>query len=162
MPLLLNIRDLEHGALEFSGEVPAFELDLDGDELIHAQEPAVFELEAQLSEGAILVKGRVEMLLNCECARCLKKFQRPLCLEEWALLLPLEGEDKVSTEGDVVDLTPYLREDILLSYSQHPLCDAECRGLAQVSHGESGKGSNGSHGTGQQGSVWDELGKLKF
>jgi uncharacterized protein len=32
-------------------------------------------------------------------------------------------------ENDCVDLTPILREDILLDFPQHPLCKPDCAGL---------------------------------
>ena len=44
----------------------------------------------------------------------------------WTLHLPLEGEDKVTVENDCVDLTPFVREDILLEFPQHPLCKPDC------------------------------------
>jgi uncharacterized metal-binding protein YceD (DUF177 family) len=45
------------------------------------------------------------------------------------LHLPLEGEDKVPVDNDCVDLTPFVREDILLEFPQHPLCKPDCGGI---------------------------------
>ena len=73
--------------------------------------------------------GSLTLTLDCECVRCLKTFEHELKLTDWALHLPLEGEEKVPVENDCVDLTPFVREDILLEFPQHPLCKPDCRGL---------------------------------
>jgi uncharacterized metal-binding protein YceD (DUF177 family) len=93
--------------------------------------------------------------------RCLKPFEFELKIDPWTRHLPLEGEEKVAVSGDFVDLTPYIREDILLGFPQHPLCEAECRGLPQT---DSGKLNNATV-PGQpahEPSAWDELDKLKL
>jgi uncharacterized metal-binding protein YceD (DUF177 family) len=63
--------------------------------------------------------------------------------------------------NDCVDLTPYVREDILLAFPQHPLCDPECGGLPDASAGKtSDVGGKGK--TEAVSSAWAELNKLKF
>ena len=42
--------------------------------------------------------------------------------------MPLEGEEKANVINDLVDLTPYLREDIVLAFPQHPLCRPNAAG----------------------------------
>jgi len=74
--------------------------------------------------------------------------------------LPLEGEDRAPVVNDLVDLTPYVREDILLAFPQHPLCDPECGGLPAFA--EKAKKSRDS-GQAEPGSAaWAELNKLRF
>src|SRR5690606_24496786 len=124
MPLLVNLRHLEHKNIELKGELSPEELELDQtDELIHFTKPVKYELEAQRMERNLLVHGKVQAVLDCECARCLKPFEMNLNFNDWAVHLPLTGEDKVRIESDSVDLTPYIREDILLAFPQHPLCE---------------------------------------
>jgi uncharacterized metal-binding protein YceD (DUF177 family) len=78
-------------------------------------------------------------------------------LGDWTAHLPLEGSEKVAIHDDFVDLTPQIREDILLEFPQHPLCGADCSGLPNRSKEKkkSGEQTNGS-------SAWSELNKLKF
>ena len=57
--------------------------------------------------------------------------------------LPLEGEEEVPVINDCVDLTPYMREDILLAFPQHPLCEPDCGGL-QAQPGQSERTSGAS------------------
>jgi len=157
MPVLFNIRHLEEKTLFLKGELPAVELDLDGvDELIHLPGPLTYDLEVQKIEKGILVQGSLQLTLECECARCLKPSQHPLSLQEWACHLPLEGEDRVVLRGDFVDLTPYIREDILLALPQHPLCEPECKGLANMRKKRPGAEPEAVSDT------WAELNKLKL
>src|ERR1035438_6056404 len=128
--LKVNLRQLEDQELHLQGELPAAELDLGvNDELVRAKKPLRYDLSAELLHDAVLVTGSLALPLECECARCLKKFKTELKLTGWAAHLPLEGEDKVAVENDCVDLTPFVREDILLDFPQHPLCRPECAGL---------------------------------
>jgi uncharacterized protein len=128
--LKVNLRHLEEDGLKMTGELPVSELDLDiHDELIHVEKPLRYKLAVELLNDAVLVTGTLTLPLECECSRCLKKFATELKLKGWALHLPLEGEDKVAVENDCVDLTPWVREDILLDFPQHPLCKPDCAGL---------------------------------
>jgi len=130
MTLSVNLRHLEEHEIHLQGELPVAELDLGvNDELVHAVKPLRYDLSAELLHDAVLVTGSLALPLDCECARCLKKFTTDLKLTGWALHLPLEGEDKAAIENDCVDLTPFVREDILLDFPQHPLCRPDCAGL---------------------------------
>ena len=161
MPLVINLRHLEHKDLVLKGELPATDLELDQvDELIHAPHPLQYELEAQRIDFNLLVHGALQITLECECSRCLKPFQRELDFPAWAVHLPLEGEEKVEIVGDSVDLTPHIREDILLAFPQHPLCESECGGLKNQP--AIGVNSNGTDQTNETSSAWAELNKLKL
>jgi uncharacterized metal-binding protein YceD (DUF177 family) len=74
-------------------------------------------------------------------------------------MLELDGPDPVKVQNDVVDLTPYVREDIFLAFPQHPLCDPECRGL--VSEPPTGVESRSGVGP-SMASAWAALDKLKL
>jgi len=162
MPLRFNIRHLEHKNLTLDGELPASELGLDQiDELIHVMLPVRHQLEVERHERSILVHGALKLTLQCECVRCLKSFEHRLDLMQWTCLLPLDGEDKVLISNDCVDLTPYLREDILLAFPQHPLCEPECRGLPAAPQTNVKPSSGVSRSDGVS-SAWAELNKLKL
>ncbi|WP_300422138.1 YceD family protein, partial [uncultured Hyphomonas sp.] len=76
-----------------------------------------------------LVRGALNIDFACDCARCLEPFTYTLELAEWTCVLPLKGPDAVETKGEYLDLTPWVREDILLGLPQHPLCGSACQGL---------------------------------
>ncbi len=162
MPLKINLRHLEARTQRLTGELPVQELDLDiRDETIQTKRPLIYNLEAEQVEDGILLQGSLRLILDCECVRCLKPFQHTLKLDAWACLLPLTGDEPVPVVNDCVDLTPYLREDILLELPQHPLCNSECRGLPKKPVGKKKKSGaiNQSEGNLR---AWSELNKLKF
>ena len=162
MSLQVNLRRLENGAVRLHGQLPASELDLDGiDEMIRARQPLAYDLEVQKLENGILAQGRLELTLDCECVRCLKSFEHRLELRDWACHLVLEGEDRVEVANDCVDLTPQVREDMLLEFPQHPLCKPDCGGLPQ-SKVRKKKNTGGAGQTKEIVSAWSELNKLKL
>ncbi len=158
--LSVNLRHLEAHNLELQGTLSVEELDLQPlDEVIQTGEPLTYDLEVQRLEDALLVEGKLSLPLQCSCVRCLKPVRHLVEIKEWTCHIPLKGEEKVEINNDCIDLTPYIREDILLEFPQHPLCDPECGGLP----GKSGKPTNTSSGQNEPGSsAWAELNKLKF
>lgn len=162
MPLSVNLRHLEAHEIKLQGELPVEELDLGvEDDMCHAEKPLVYDLEVEHMEKSLLVQGRLQLTLKCECVRCLKAFDYQLDLPHWTRLLLLEGEEKTPVDNDCVDLTPYVREDILLEFPQHPLCEAECRGLPASNTGKA-KNDTKPGEPGEKSSAWSELDKLKF
>ena len=161
MPITVNLRHLEARNKRLEGELPVSELDLDTrDELIQARQALEYDLEVQKLEDGLLVQGKLRLVLDCECARCLKPIEYPIKLEPWTVHLALEGEEKVQIVNDVVDLTPTIREDILLEFPQHPLCDPGCVGLPNSLTSKKKKSGSGRAEGGS--SAWSELNKLKF
>jgi uncharacterized protein len=159
MPLLFNLRHLETKNLELAGEIDLEELDLRlSDELIHPGGKLAYELEIQKLDDGVLVQGTLKVPLISDCARCLKPFKNDIELEDWACHLTFEGEDATPISNDCVDLTPLIREDILLSVPQHPLCEPECRGLVSPRKDLKSGGAQES----QTSSAWAELNKLKL
>ncbi len=161
MPLVVNLCHLEEESLRLTGELSVQELDLDPkDEVIQLGAPLRYELELQKLEDGLLVQGSLRLTLQCQCVRCLKPFQFQLDLDPWTTLIPFEGEDCLVAINDCADLTPYVREDILLGFPRHPLCSLECRGLPKTSIGKVKTSSASPSGAGSQ--AWAELNKLKL
>jgi uncharacterized protein len=161
MPLLINMRHLEAHNLTLEGKLQVEELDMDtGDEVERVEQPLTYHLEAQLIEGGLLVQGSLRLPLACQCVRCLKPFTLNVVVEDWTRHFMLEGEEAIPVVNDCVDLTPYVREDMLLEFPQHPLCSPDCGGLPSTFIGQA---QNTSQGQPVEGSpAWDELNKLKF
>jgi uncharacterized protein len=161
MPLKINIRHLEEKDLHLQGKLPAPELDLDeADELVRARLPLNYDVTVHQAGQDVLVSGRLETALDCECARCLKPFRFRVRIADWLLHLPAEGPEKPVVQDDAVDLTPYLREAILLEFPQHPLCDGACAGLPRRANANSPKQDGSTPAP--EASAWAELNKLKF
>ncbi len=160
MPLLVNLRHLERNDLKLVGELPVADLDIDTkDEMIQLDKPLKHNIEVQQMDEGLLLRGRLVLPLKCQCVRCLKSFVFKVDLRDWSCLIPLSGEEAAPQDGDTVDLTPFLREDILLELPQHPLCKPDCGGLKKPAAGKSKKrGANDA----ETSSVWAELDKIKF
>jgi uncharacterized protein len=164
MPVWVNIVQLERQPIQLTGEVPAEELGLEAlDDLMRAAGPLRYDIDAELQPRGLLVRGGLEMVMACECARCLRPFDRVIRLPEWSCLLPLEGEDRVPVLQDCVDLTPQMREDIVLSLPQRPLCEPQCRGLSGNEKGpNSDVRSSDAASACDLVSPWSELDRLKI
>jgi uncharacterized metal-binding protein YceD (DUF177 family) len=153
MSLKVNLRHLEAHELHLEGQLSPEELDFDlHDEMIRAEKPLDYDLRVEQVAHGILVQGKLELTLDCQCVRCLKSFEKKIELPHWTLHLPLEGEEKATVDNDCVDLTPFVREDILLEFPQHPLCRPDCAGLKKNMRGKAESGA----------SAWNELDKLNF
>jgi uncharacterized metal-binding protein YceD (DUF177 family) len=149
MSLTVNLRHLENRNLVLRGELPLADLAFDlRDDLIRATQPLHYDLEIELLDDSLLVQGLLRLKLECQCVRCLKDFEFELALDPW-----------MSIKNDCVDLTPLVREDILLGFPQHPLCEPDCGGLKKASVGQARKtvGKDES-----KPSAWAELNKLKL
>jgi uncharacterized metal-binding protein YceD (DUF177 family) len=97
------------------GEEPSEVLDLN-DERARAVAPISYALQVGVSDGGLWATGSVGTQVECQCVRCLEHFRRPLDVPDFAIQIQLEGQP-------MVDLTDYLREDILLALPAHPTCD---------------------------------------
>lgn len=155
--LSVNLRHLESHEVRLKGELSAAELDFGlGDDMIRADHPLLYALMVEKMQDAVLVTGSLELVLDCQCVRCLKPFKQRLFLKDWTCHLPLAGEDKVSVANDCVDLTPFVREDMLLEFPPHPLCKPDCGGLKKSKAPKTG-GADAVTST-----PWAELDKLKL
>jgi len=161
MSLLVNLRHLEKKNLFLKGELTVAELDLEQiDEVIHPRQPLRYELEVEKLEKSLLLQGALKLTLTCDCVRCLEPFKYQLELPQWMCHVPLDGDERVPVNNDCVDLTPQIREDILLEFPQRPLCRPECSGLLDLLHSNENPG--GQHESEKARSAWDELNKLRF
>ena len=150
----VNLRHLEAHEVHLKGELPVAELDFGlQDEMIQAKKPLRYDLQIEKVAHAILVQGTLDLTLDCLCVRCLIPLEKSIKLPHWTLHLPLEGEEKVPVDNDCVDLTPFMREDMLLDFPQHPACKPECGGLKKNGRGNAKKAEMSP-------STWKELDKL--
>jgi uncharacterized protein len=161
MSLSVNIKKLEDENDQLEGELSVEALDLGfEDEVVRFTQSLKYELEVQRLQDALLITGELELPVTCECVRCLREIPQVIRLQGWACHIPLEGEDRPPIVKDSVDLTPYIREDIVLALPTHPVCRDDCPGLT-------GKFKQTSRAAGDSGvkamaSPWDELNKLKL
>lgn len=125
--LKVHLSILENEEEYLSGTSPAESLDLMiDDEMISSTRPLTFDLKASLLDNEVLVSGSFSIPFDCTCVRCLSPFTKLIQFDKWTASLAITGEDKAEINGDCIDLLPLIREDVLLSLPQHPLCSPDC------------------------------------
>lgn len=161
MPLYVNFTQLEESSVQLEGELPVSEIGFDfEDEVVRFAEPLKYRVQVQHLEDSLLMTGDLQLPVACACVRCLKPVQVLIHLRNWACHIPLEGEERPVITRDLVDLTPYIREDMVLALPTHPVCREDCPGLKGKASQALRTAPNGK--SGGISSPWEELNKLKF
>jgi uncharacterized metal-binding protein YceD (DUF177 family) len=75
-----------------------------------------YSLDIGVSGSSLFATGEIGMHFELVCVSCLKRFVYPVHIPKFAAQIELTG-------AELVDLTPLLREDILLALPAHPHCD---------------------------------------
>jgi uncharacterized protein len=113
--------------------------------------PVHYSLEVGLSGSGVFATGRVSVPVEMTCVACLQPFVYEAEADPFAAQVEIEGRE-------LVDLTPAVREELLLALPNHPRCDLLI-GHTCPYHGlEAGGG--GAQESAQ--SAWDQLDKLKI
>jgi len=136
-PLIVDIERLARDGEQFTGEIPAGVLELGPDEeLIVPAGDIRYDLFIQRLDDELLVRGSVTQPFRCTCVRCNRVF-------DW------ESVDRRVTfsiaigENLFVDLTPDIREGIILTFPNHPVCRTACKGLCPRCNADLNRGPCG-------------------
>ncbi|HEY0618446.1 MAG TPA: YceD family protein [Kribbella sp.] len=135
-PLVIDTHELSRRAgsqreVSFTAPAPA---DL-GIDVIGVPEGDLIQFDLRLEsvvEG-VLVTGTASGRLVGECARCLVDVEEDFLADVQELYVYPESEaepDEASRmEGDLIDLEPALRDQVVLALPFQPLCTDDCPGL---------------------------------
>lgn len=101
--------------------------------------PVSVEVSYYRAGTELFFAGEIEAPTIASCARCAEEFTTPNTRAFRYILVPRalsdngneRGDDLEFTvyDGDEVDLTPLVQEQVLLALPTHPLCKEDCRGL---------------------------------
>jgi len=88
-------------------------------------------LRLSRTKEGILVQGKLDVGMTGECYRCLDPVTQnvTLELEELYVYAPQAGSELVIDETAVLDLSPLLRDEVLIITSRGMLCRGGCKGL---------------------------------
>jgi uncharacterized protein len=150
----LNVKRIPVDGEDFAGSEPPSILEVESDADMAFERPVEYTLHAQLQGRSVLVTGRLATEAMLRCGRCLKPFRRRLTAKEFVFLQELSGED-------FVDLTPQMREDILLELPQRAICQPDCKGLCPVCGKNLNEGACGCK-VSREDLRWQALNKLKL
>lgn len=131
--------------LRRKGELEVDE-DLEPDDPLWAEsgvtldDPLQVRLEVQDLDGDVQIHGRLSGSLAMECRRCLEGVTVPIDEPvDWLFrgdLDPVEAIDQevytIPSRARTLDLGEPIREHLILSVPEYPVCRAACRGLCPV------------------------------
>jgi uncharacterized metal-binding protein YceD (DUF177 family) len=80
--------------------------------------PLRYSLDLGVSEGSLWGTGHLAQPVELKCVRCLEPFRFDIEVPAFSIHHELTGPE-------LIDLAPYVREDILLNLPAHPHCDRE-------------------------------------
>lgn len=113
----IHLRQIPAEGLHIEGEeqCPIPELDADG---IRCVGLLRYNLDLGVSGGALWANGSLTQPVEVACVACLEKFTYEIKVPAFAVHMELHGPE-------TVDLTPFIREDVLLNLPAYPHCDRE-------------------------------------
>jgi uncharacterized protein len=113
----IHLKQIPAEGLHLKGEEDCLipELEADG---IRCTGPLHYNMDVGVSAGALWANGSLKQPVELRCVSCLEKFVHDIKVPAFALHTELHGPE-------MVDLTPYMREDILLNMPAHPHCDRD-------------------------------------
>jgi uncharacterized protein len=121
--------------------------ELESDE-IRCAGPLRYKIDIGVGEGSLWANGSISQPVELRCVSCLENFVYEIKVPAFAVHTELRGPE-------VVDLSPFLREDLLLNLPAHPHCDRDggriCKAPAPSAQPETKRKAD-----------WSELDKLKL
>jgi uncharacterized protein len=148
--MIVHINQIPVEGLHLEGEEPAKLLEL-AEPGMRPVGPVGYSLDVGLSGTGLFATGRLWVPMEMDCVRCLRTFQREIRVDPFAFQMELPGPE-------TVDLTPFVREDMVLALPPHPHCDWDgknvCPGVRLEAAGD--EGPEVRPGT------WDALDQLKL
>src|SRR5262244_3877581 len=111
-----------------------------------------YVLDAGISEGALWVNGELTQPVELQCVRCLEPFPFEIKVKDFAVHTELTGPEEI-------DLTPFMREDLLLNLPAYPHCDREGNRVCPAPGTHRGKDAEADT---KRPTDWSALDKLKL
>jgi uncharacterized protein len=95
--------------------------------------PIELDLRLESVVEGVLVTGTAQVAVSGECVRCLTAIsdEMEIDIQELFVYPDSEADDDEASrlEGDLIDLEPLLRDEVVLELPFQPLCREDCAGL---------------------------------
>jgi uncharacterized metal-binding protein YceD (DUF177 family) len=118
-------------------------------EEIRCAGPLRYDIDIGVADGGLWANGSLSQPMELLCVSCLQKFVHEIRVPSFAVHTQLRGPE-------TIDLTPFMREDLLLNLPAHPHCDRDgdrvCKARKVITEAPVAKDK----------SDWSELDKLKL
>lgn len=115
-PLRIDPSTIPADGLQLEGRLPPSVFDLSESDPARAVSTLDYSLDIRRDENDVIVLGSIGATFELQCGRCAERFQFRVDESNYVLDVPLENEKPI-------DLTTWLREDILLALPTHPRCE---------------------------------------
>ena len=120
----INITNIPDDGKIFEGEDSASILGLDNDKNLRLESPIRYNLKVHLVSDELMVRGTLAVDVSFKCSKCCEFFN--FAVSDY----PLECFRDISDQNsESVDLTPDIREAIILAFPNYPVCSLDCIGL---------------------------------
>lgn len=94
--------------------------------------PLGADIDLTAIPGGIVVRGQVEVVVQATCGRCLRQWDEARVVDVNQLAETVdEGDDGYVLDGDLLDLEPILRDEVLLGLPLLARCDPPCSQLGE-------------------------------
>ncbi|HEY2711646.1 MAG TPA: hypothetical protein VGI60_03960 [Chthoniobacterales bacterium] len=147
----IHLRQIPAGGLHLEGDEECSLPELDSQE-VRCAGPLHYILDVGVSEGALWANGELIQPVELRCVRCLEAFPFEIKVPHFTVHLPLTGPEEI-------DLTPFLREDVLLNLPAYPHCDREGGRICPVPAVKSGESEDSPE---KRAADWSALDELKI
>jgi uncharacterized metal-binding protein YceD (DUF177 family) len=107
--------------LDGDGDCPIHDLEAEG---IRCAGSLHYNLDIGVAGGALWARGSLSQPVELRCVSCLENFVHDIQVPIFAVHAELQGPE-------TVDLTPFIREDLLLNLPAHPRCDTDGNGVCK-------------------------------
>jgi uncharacterized protein len=124
--MIIETGDLREKDRRYTGAEPFSILEIGHDQFVRGGSSVKYNLRAQRLNDELLVLGTLTVELECQCARCMEWFRKPIRVAGFVRNFTL------LSENESIDLTGDIREDILLALPINLVCSAGCRGLCPM------------------------------
>lgn len=101
-------------------------------EELKVSEPLKFQGEVKSYDDIVNIKGKITGTLELECSRCLKNFSFPVDTDmddEFTNNSNQEDDSIILVEGDILDITEIIVNNVISTLPIKNLCDENCKGL---------------------------------
>ncbi len=144
----IHLKQVPPEGLQLKGEEDCPIHELEGEQ-IRCVGPLRYDIDLGISDGALWANGSLEQSVELRCVACLGKFVHQIRVPAFALHTDLPGPE-------IVNLAPFVREELLLNLPAHPHCDRDGGRVCKAGH------LHGSEGGAKRKSDWSALDKLKI
>ncbi len=150
MMIKVHLNQIKSDGVRLVGAVRPSDMQLEDDELVKFPKDIEYDVFVNIISGGVTAEAELRTEIACVCGRCLVEFNRRV--EVKGVIHFYEN-----TSSEEIDLTPDLREDILITFPQNFICGDECKGLCPQCGCNKNAGECNCRIEESSGEIWKDL-----